>query len=92
MWYTQRIDTGVNKMTENKSPSKVEVYLAIVEYMKKDCLPETIKKLDNLKEEIFKGYNSPSTASISIFGVNLFIYKYDVYLDLYNFIMDVKIA
>lgn len=52
--------------------------------MKQGCSHSTCQKLDLLKREIEKGYNSPSTASLNIFNKNLFIFDYKDYVEMYK--------
>lgn len=73
------------KFNDGILSSKNEIYSAICDLMKIGCQPETIEKLDLLKQEINKGFYSPSTCSLNIFGVNLFIFDYEIYEKLYNF-------
>ena len=68
------------------NPNKNEVYSAICDYMKQDCKPETIQKLDDLKQKIKDGFESPVNCSLEVFGVNLFIFEYKIYEELYGFL------
>jgi hypothetical protein len=64
--------------------NKILIYSFIVDFMKKGCSHQTCQKLDLLKREIEKGYNSPSTASLNIFNKNLFIFDYKDYVEMYK--------
>ena len=63
---------------------KVKIYSFIVDFMKQGCGHSTCQNLDLLKREIEKGFNSPSTASMNIFGINLFIFDYEDYFKMYK--------
>jgi hypothetical protein len=68
----------------NQKPSKVDIYSAIVDFMKIGCNHSTCQKLDTLKNKIKQGYNSPSTESLNIFGENLFVFSFETYEYIYN--------
>jgi hypothetical protein len=64
--------------------NKILIYSFIVDFMKQGCSHQTCQKLDLLKREIEKGFNSPSTASLNIFNKNLFIFDYKDYVEMYK--------
>lgn len=66
------------------SLNKTLIYSFIVDFMKQGCSYQTCQKLDLLKREIEKGYNSPSTASLNIFNKNLFVFEYKDYVEMYK--------
>lgn len=70
--------------TLNITLNKILIYSFIVDFMKQGCSHQTCQKLDLLKREIEKGYNSPSTASLNIFNKNLFIFDYKDYVEMYK--------
>jgi hypothetical protein len=74
---TPTLNTGID-ITLNK----ILIYSFIVDFMKQGCSHQTCQKLDLLKREIEKGYNSPSTASLNI--LNLFIFGYKDYVEMYK--------
>ena len=49
-------------------------------------LPETIEKLEILKQKIIQGFDSPQSLSVEIFGVNIFIYDEKKYRELYPYL------
>lgn len=78
--------TTPNNTTLDITLNKILIYSFIVDFMKQGCSHQTCQKLDLLKREIEKGYNSPSTASLNIFNKNLFIFDYKDYVEMYKFI------
>lgn len=82
--------TTQTQTTPNTTPTlditlnKILIYSFIVDFMKQGCSHQTCQKLDLLKREIEKGYNSPSTASLNIFNKNLFIFDYKDYVEMYK--------
>ncbi len=80
--------TTLNKTQTNTTLditlNKILIYSFIVDFMKQGCSHQTCQKLDLLKREIEKGYNSPSTASLNIFNKNLFIFDYEDYVEMYK--------
>lgn len=86
---TTTTTTTKNKQTLNK----VEVYCLICDFMGITCeKQETLNKLAHLKSEIRKGFDSPLTCPINIFGTNLFIFSYEIYADMYRTLIQPKIT
>lgn len=78
--------TTLDKSNTNTALDKVKIYSFVIDTMKQNCNHSTCQKLDQLKRAVEKGFNSPITESINIFGVNLFVFDYKEYVKMYDMI------